>query len=105
MPEVGKKYYRVSHAKGRVVQVTSVNDGWVNATVLHGPGALKKKGYCCKEKNFHWHPVPDDWDEKTNMEVCSISLRKDFLYQNGASAKVLEVAIGTDRCVYNFLEK
>lgn len=43
--------------------------------------------------------------EKTNMEVCSISLRKDFLYQNGASAKVLEVAIGTDRCVYNFLEK
>jgi len=43
--------------------------------------------------------------EKTNMEVCSISLRKDFLYQNGASAKVLEVAIGSDRCVYNFLEK
>lgn len=40
--------------------------------------------------------------EKTDMEVCSISLRKDFLYQNGASAKVLEVAIGTDRCVYNF---
>lgn len=43
--------------------------------------------------------------EKSNMEVCSISLRKDFLYQGGASAKVLEVAIGTDRCVYNFLEK
>lgn len=43
--------------------------------------------------------------EKTNMEVASISLRKDFLYQNGASAKVLEVAIGSDRCVYNFLEK
>lgn len=37
-----------------------------------------------------------------DMEVCSISQRKDFLYQNGASAKVLEVAIGTDRCVYNF---
>jgi len=38
--------------------------------------------------------------EKTNMEVCSISLRKDF-----PNAKVLEVAIGTDRCVYNFLVK
>lgn len=38
--------------------------------------------------------------EKTNMEVASISLRKDF-----PNAKVLEIAIGTDRCVYNFLEK
>jgi glycyl-tRNA synthetase len=38
--------------------------------------------------------------EKTDMEVCSISLRKDF-----PNAKVLEVAVGTDRCVYNFLEK
>lgn len=43
--------------------------------------------------------------EANNMEVCSISQRKDFLYQNGASAKVLEVAIGTDRCVYNFLQR
>lgn len=34
--------------------------------------------------------------EATDMEVCSISLRKDF-----PDAKVLEVAIGTDRCVYN----
>lgn len=33
----------------------------------------------------------------TKMEVCSISKRKDF-----EGAKVLEVAIGTDRCVYNF---
>lgn len=32
---------------------------------------------------------------ETGMEVCSISLRKDFL-----SGSVLEVAIGTDRCVY-----
>lgn len=31
------------------------------------------------------------------MEVCSISMRKDF-----EGAKVLEVAIGTDRCVYNY---
>lgn len=38
--------------------------------------------------------------EKTDMEVCSISVRNDF-----PNAKVLEVAIGTDRCVYNFLEK
>jgi glycyl-tRNA synthetase len=35
--------------------------------------------------------------DKTNMEICSISLRKDF-----TNAKVLEVAIGTDRCVFNF---
>lgn len=38
--------------------------------------------------------------EATNMEVCSISKRKDF-----PKAKVLEVAIGTDRCVYNFLHR
>lgn len=38
--------------------------------------------------------------EKTNMEVCSISKRKDF-----PQAKILEVAIGTDRCVFNFLQK
>jgi glycyl-tRNA synthetase len=37
---------------------------------------------------------------KSNMEVCSISLRKDF-----PNAKVLEIAIGTDRCVYNFTNK
>lgn len=36
----------------------------------------------------------------SNMEVCSISKRKDF-----PKAKILEVAIGTDRCVYNFLQR
>jgi len=35
-----------------------------------------------------------------NMEVCSISKRKDF-----ENTKVLEIAIGTDRLVYNFLNK
>ncbi len=38
--------------------------------------------------------------KSTNMEVCSMSQRKDF-----EGAKVLEVAIGTDRCVYNFLHR
>jgi glycyl-tRNA synthetase len=38
--------------------------------------------------------------EKSDMEVCSISKRKDFKL-----GKILEVAIGTDRCVYNFLNK
>lgn len=38
--------------------------------------------------------------EATNMEVCSISKRKDF-----EPYKVLEVAIGTDRCIYNFKNK
>lgn len=37
---------------------------------------------------------------KTNMEVCSISKRTDF-----EGMHVLEVAIGTDRCVYNFKQK
>lgn len=36
----------------------------------------------------------------TNMEVCSISKRKDF-----EGFKVLEIAIGTDRCIYNFYNK
>lgn len=38
--------------------------------------------------------------EKNDMEVCSISKRKDF-----PLAKILEVAIGTDRCIYNFSNK
>ncbi len=38
--------------------------------------------------------------EKSNMEVCSISKRKDF-----PGAKILEVAIGTDRLIYNFINK
>lgn len=38
--------------------------------------------------------------EATNMEVCSISKRKDL-----PNAKILEVAIGTDRCVYNFQKR
>jgi len=47
-----------------------------------------------------------DYSEKTvdiehsesTMELCSISLRKDF-----EGAKVLEVAVGTDRVVTKFL--
>lgn len=35
--------------------------------------------------------------QRNDMEVCSISLRKDF-----PAARNLEVAIGTDRCVFNF---
>lgn len=38
--------------------------------------------------------------DKNNMEVCSISKRKDY-----EGMIVLEVAIGTDRCVYNFKQK
>jgi glycyl-tRNA synthetase len=38
--------------------------------------------------------------EASNMEVCSMSRRKDF-----DAASVLEVAIGTDRCTYHFLRK
>ncbi len=44
------------------------------------------------------------------MEVASISLRKDFTtpakFSNGdKSILVLEVAIGLDRCVYNFMNR
>lgn len=38
--------------------------------------------------------------ESNKMEVCSISKRKDF-----ENAYVVEIAIGTDRCVYNFMNK
>jgi glycyl-tRNA synthetase len=37
---------------------------------------------------------------RNNMEVCSISKRKDF-----EDKKVLEIAIGTDRLIYNFQNK
>lgn len=37
---------------------------------------------------------------KNDMEVCSMSKRKDL-----EGYKVIEIAIGTDRCVYNFLNK
>lgn len=38
--------------------------------------------------------------ERNGMEVCSISKRRDY-----EGAKVLEVAVGTDRVVHNFLDK
>ena len=38
--------------------------------------------------------------EKSNMEVCSMSKRKDL-----EGYKVIEIAIGTDRLLYNFGEK
>ena len=34
------------------------------------------------------------------MEVCSMSKRKDL-----EGYKVIEIAIGTDRCVFNFRNK
>ena len=37
---------------------------------------------------------------KTNMEVCSMSKRKDLV-----GYKVIEIAIGTDRIIYNFNNK
>lgn len=37
---------------------------------------------------------------KTDMEVCSMSKRKDL-----EGYKVIEVAIGTDRCIHNFQNK
>jgi glycyl-tRNA synthetase len=37
---------------------------------------------------------------KSDMEVCSMSKRKDL-----EGYKVIEVAIGTDRCIYNFQNK
>ncbi len=38
--------------------------------------------------------------EKSSMEVCSMSKRKDL-----EGYKVIEIAIGTDRCIYNFQNK
>lgn len=37
---------------------------------------------------------------KSEMEVCSMSKRKDL-----EGYKVIEIAIGTDRCIYNFKNK
>lgn len=37
---------------------------------------------------------------KSDMEVCSMSKRKDL-----EGYKVIEIAIGTDRCIYNFQQK
>ena len=37
---------------------------------------------------------------KSDMEVCSMSKRKDL-----EGYRVIEVAIGTDRCIYNFQNK
>ena len=38
--------------------------------------------------------------DKTGMEVCSMSKRTDYENMN-----IIEVAIGTDRCIYNFQQK
>lgn len=61
----------------------------------------------CHVENSDRLPDYAEWTkdiicDKNQMEVCSISLRKDFPIEN---TKVLEVAVGTDRCVFNFMEK
>lgn len=38
--------------------------------------------------------------KKSNMEICSMSKRIDL-----KGYKVIEIAIGTDRCIYNFENK
>tara|TARA_Y100000034_G_C6901833_1_gene417301 strand:+ start:288 stop:1007 length:720 start_codon:yes stop_codon:yes gene_type:complete len=47
--------------------------------------------------------------EATDMEICSISLRNDFgdvpNSQGNYGARVLEIAIGTDRCAYNAIKR
>ena len=54
------------------------------------------------------------WNEDKWMEICSISKRKDFdkkaiiNYKSKVIEKdllVLEIAIGLDRCVYNYNER
>jgi hypothetical protein len=37
---------------------------------------------------------------RSNMEICSMSKRKDL-----DGFKVIEIAVGTDRCIYNFENK
>lgn len=71
-PIIGQRYYRVSSAKGRVIQVISVENGWVTANVLHGPGALKRKPYVCKEKNFHWQVCPPEMEDYSKLDGCRI---------------------------------
>jgi glycyl-tRNA synthetase len=58
----------------------------------------------CRNEPSDRIPTYAEWTKdvicsKTDMEVCSMSKRKDF-----DLASVLEVAIGTDRCVSNMLE-
>lgn len=64
----------------------------------------KMIGDCRLEKSDR---LPDYSEEtidvvcnKTDMEVCSMSKRKDF-----DGYKVIEIAIGTDRCIYNFKDQ
>ena len=55
----------------------------------------------CKVEPSDRIPEYADWTQdivriSNNMEICSVSMRHDF-----ELAKVLEIAIGTDRMVYN----
>jgi len=59
-------------------------------------------GRSCRTEPSDRLPSYAEWTtdvvcEDNDMEVCSISLRKDML----PTAKVLEVAVGTDRLIYN----
>jgi glycyl-tRNA synthetase len=50
------------------------------------------------------------WNEDKWMEVCSVSLRKDFIYQPVIKNKqitcyVLEIALGIERLIYNISQR
>lgn len=63
---------------------------------------LNMVGYCRIEKSdrlpSYSEMTMDFILDKSNMEICSMSKRKDF-----EDKKVIEVAFGTDRLVYNYL--
>lgn len=59
----------------------------------------------CHLENSDRIPSYAEWTkdvicDRTKMEVCSISKRTDFAEMN-----VLEIAIGTDRCIHSFIEE
>lgn len=84
--------------------VTTANDYSVNLIPAMQKAISEMIGPCRVEASDrlpdYSESTTDIICEKNDMEVCSISKRKDF-----PGAKLLEVAIGTDRCIYNFLQK
>ena len=94
-----KEFYQLEF---QIIYATNTSNDYSLNVISRVQNTLSKfMGPCIIEASDR---LPDyaEWTkdvirDANKMEVCSISLRRDF-----EGAKVLEVAIGTDRCVYNY---
>lgn len=93
-----KEFYQLEF---QIIYAMSTKTDYVTSTINDVRAVLQEFIGPCRIEDSDRIPSYAEWTkdvvcEQNSMEVCSISSRKDL-----EGFRVLEVAIGTDRMVYN----